>query len=74
MCTYTPKKSFSSLADENYFGQKRFLSPDRKVFFTLLSVEMCPFIYAKKITAPKLKIEKMKIEYFFGRNLFFTPL
>jgi hypothetical protein len=31
---------------------------------------MCPFIYAKKITAPKSKIEKMKIEDFFGRKLF----
>jgi hypothetical protein len=28
---------------------------------------MCPFIYAKKITAPKSKSEKMKIEDFFGR-------
>jgi hypothetical protein len=27
MCTYIPKKSFSSLAHKNYFGQKR------KVFF-----------------------------------------
>jgi hypothetical protein len=35
---------------------------------------MCPFIYAKKITAPKSKIEKMKIEDLFGRKLFFTPL
>jgi hypothetical protein len=31
---------------------------------------MCPFIYSKNITAQKSKIEKMKIEYFFGRKLF----
>jgi hypothetical protein len=31
---------------------------------------MCPFIHAKKITAPKSKIEKMKIEDLFGRKLF----
>jgi hypothetical protein len=31
---------------------------------------MCPFIYAKKITAPKSKIEKMKNKDFFGRKLF----
>jgi hypothetical protein len=35
---------------------------------------MCLFIYAKKVTAPKSKIEKMKIKDFFGRKLFFTPL
>jgi hypothetical protein len=34
---------------------------------------MCPFISAKKITAPKSNIEKIKIEDFFGRKLFFYP-
>jgi hypothetical protein len=33
-----------------------------------------PFYIRKKITAPKSKIEKIKIEDFFGRKLFFTIL
>jgi hypothetical protein len=53
------------------------------IFFTLLlhfffinkkSCAMCPLIYAKIITAPKSKIEKMKIEDVLGRKLFFIPL
>jgi hypothetical protein len=32
---------------------------------------MCPLIYAKIITAPKSKIEKMKIKDVFGKKLFF---
>jgi hypothetical protein len=61
--SFQPKKSNVKFFE---FGRKVFL-PNCANYFSLI---MCPFIYAKKITAPKSKIEKMKIEDFFGRKAF----
>jgi hypothetical protein len=74
MCTYVPKKSFSSLAHKNYFGQKRFLCPGRKVFFyptvakkkiPIKKLRNVPFYTRKKNYSPKIENRKNKNRGFF---------
>jgi hypothetical protein len=72
------KKSFSSLAHKNILVknvfyalvEKYFLPYCGNFFSSIKKLRNVPFYICKKITAPKSKIEKMKIEDFFGRKHF----
>jgi hypothetical protein len=75
---YYQKKLKLSSSQKIILVKNVFYALVEKYFFTLLwqffssikKLRNVPFYIRKKITAPKSKIEKIKIEDFFGRKLF----